>query len=159
MIRQAITANANAGRGIAAHAPPSIFDKTTFLEYVDDNLDHAQRTIDVLLRTLPDRLAAIRQAVAIKDSDALRSTAHSLKGSLAFIAAPVVVAAAFRLEMIGHSGDLADASAQYFELERAIVPLVAALQEFVREIRDAPTNAIAAASAPRHSLHLVGERR
>src|SRR5690606_32963233 len=101
----------------------------------------------------------IRQAIACKDRDALRSTAHSLKGSLAFFAAPVVVAAAFRLELIGHSGDLADASAQYFELERAIVPLVAALQEFVCEIRDTPKVSFEAASAPRHSLQLAGERR
>jgi CheY-like chemotaxis protein/HPt (histidine-containing phosphotransfer) domain-containing protein len=140
--------------GAGAVEGSTIFERATFLEYVDGNLEHAQRTIEVLLRTLPERLAVMRQAVAGGDRDTLRQSAHALKGSLAFFAAPAVVAAAFRLEMMGHAGDLSGAGAQYFELERALDRLVVALNEFVREVGGAP-DAAKAAPTPVPGLHLV----
>ena len=77
-------------------------------------------------------------AIAYRDGEALRTTAHAVKGAVAFFAAPVVVAAAYRLEMMGDSGDLTEAGAVYFDLERAIADLTEAVQEFVREIANGP---------------------
>ena len=123
--------------------PPSgagapIFNRDAFLEYVDGDRANAQRAIAVLLGNLPSRLESIRGAIAYRDGEALRTTAHAVKGAVAFFAAPVVVAAAYRLEMMGDSGDLTEAGAVYFDLERAIADLTEALQEFVREIANGP---------------------
>lgn len=124
----------------------TVFDRATFLEYVDGDVDIAQRAIAVLLETLPDRLEAIRVAVASRDSAALRAAAHSVKGSVAFFAAPVVVAAAYRLEIMGSSGDLGQAGMVYFDLERAIGRLVEALKGYLGEIDSPPVAAKAAES-------------
>lgn len=110
----------------------TIFDRDSFLEYMDGSLDYAQRAIGILLSTLPANLRKIRQSIISVDSEMLRMSAHSLKGSLAFFAAPTVVELAFQLEKIGQSGDLTAAPAVYFDLERALARLVPALDEFVR---------------------------
>jgi HPt (histidine-containing phosphotransfer) domain-containing protein len=104
---------------------------------MDGNLDLAQRAIGVLPAALPDRLESIRKAVVSQDSEALREAAHILKGTVAFFAAPTVVAAALRLEMMGLSGDLTGAGTVYFDLERALARLVQALNEFVCEVGSA----------------------
>jgi two-component system cell cycle response regulator DivK len=128
-------------RGPAAVAGPedtrTVFDRAAFLEYMDGNLDLAQRAIGVLPAALPDRLESIRKAVVSQDSEALREAAHILKGTVAFFAAPTVVAAALRLEMMGLSGDLTGAGTVYFDLERALARLVQALNEFVCEVGSA----------------------
>ncbi len=135
----------------------TIFDRVAFLEYVAGNLAHAQRAIGMLLDSLPDRLENIRKAIASQHSEALRLTAHSFKGAVAFFAAPAVVAVAFRLEMMGCAGDLTSAGGVYFDLERECARLVQALNEFVREVGSAPA-APKAADEQGVKLHLVRGR-
>jgi CheY-like chemotaxis protein len=135
----------------------TIFDRVAFLEYVAGNLAHARRAIGMLLDSLPDRLENIRKAIASQHSEALRLTAHSFKGAVAFFAAPAVVAVAFRLEMMGCAGDLTSAGGVYFDLERECARLVQALNEFVREVGSAPA-APKAADEQGVKLHLVRGR-
>ncbi len=129
-----------------------VFDREAFLMYVDGDLNLAQRAIELLLGTLPERLDGMRKAVARNDHETLRTTAHTVKGAAAFFAAPAVLSAVVRLETMGISGDLTNADVAYFELERALASLEEALGEFVSEVVTMP--AIANKAAEMNGAHL-----
>ena len=78
-------------------------------------LDGDRRLLGELVRIFradtPAMMAAIRQAVAGKNADAVRLAAHALKGSLAAVGATRAFEAARRLETIGREDDLRRASA------------------------------------------------
>lgn len=132
-----------------------IFDRDTFLEYLDGDLANALETTELLLATMPGRLQAIRDAVIAGDADGVRAVAHSLKGSVAFFAATAVVCAAYRLEKMGEAGNLTEAPQRYFELERAVASLVMALEGFVRDTRRGPVASPKKDNAPTRPLRLV----
>jgi len=112
----------------------AIFDRATFLEYMDGSLEYAQRAIGVLLSTTPHYLRKIRNAIVSEDADMLRVSAHTLKGAVAFFAAPAVIDFAFQLETMGQARDITKAPWVYFELERAFARLLPALDEIVRPV-------------------------
>jgi CheY-like chemotaxis protein len=61
----------------------AVFDRSAALSYVDGDLGLLQEMAETFLADYPLRLAEIREAVAIGDSQALRRVAHSLKGGWA----------------------------------------------------------------------------
>ena len=65
--------------------------------------------VNLFLATYPDLLSDIDGAVLRQDADALRRAAHTMKGAVANFGAKAVVEQARTIEMIGKSGDLADA--------------------------------------------------
>jgi len=109
------------------------FDSAAFLGYVDNNFEHAQQAIETLQATLPGHLESVRRAVTVRDGALLRTAAHTVKGGVAFLAAPSAVAAALRLELIGPSGDFTEAGTAFFDLERTLTRLVELLNAFMRE--------------------------
>jgi len=69
------------------------------------------------LENLPDSIARIREAIADSDASALDKAAHSLKGSVGNFGARRAFEAAYRLELMGKEGKLAEVDAALFELE------------------------------------------
>jgi len=115
-------------------ASAAVFERSTFLGFVDGDPDLARRSINLLKGNLPTRTEEIRQAVVKGDREGLRTSSHTLKGSAAFFAAPAVLEIVLRLEAMAASGDLTGAAAAYFELERALALLTAALDEFLADV-------------------------
>ena len=62
-----------------------------------------------LLATYPDLISDIDGAVLRQDAEAICRAAHTMKGAVANFGAAAVVEQARTIEMIGKSGDLADA--------------------------------------------------
>jgi len=85
--------------------------------------DVLAQLIEPFLRDAPAQLAALRAAVAERDTDTLKQTAHALKGSAANLAAPRVAGLCAELEALGHFEDRAVAeevlSRLEYEFERA----------------------------------------
>ena len=119
---EAIRAVLPADRGIAVEG---VFDRDDVLARLDGNEEMLQQVIEVFQNEAAQQLAAIRAAAQSGDAHALDRAAHSLKGSLAFFAAPAAVAPAVRLEAMGRSGDLAEARETLADLEREFASLCA----------------------------------
>jgi CheY-like chemotaxis protein len=77
------------------------------------------------LEEIPRLMAAIQRAVTSQSSSDLRLSAHTLKASLRYFGVTQAVEQAYRLELMGHQGDLRGAA-------KAIQLLHAQTQEVVR---------------------------
>ncbi len=113
-------------------ATASVLDKARVLARVDGNTVLLSKMVDLFLEDCPQRISAIRQALAAGDAKSLESASHSLKGSVANFCAPAAIAAAEQLEMMGRAGDLDRADKALFTLEQEITrlrPAMAALKQ------------------------------
>ena len=110
--------------------PPTkdVFDLSKALEVVDGDMELFKEIADLFKKNLPDNIAQIRVAIAKSDSNALEQAAHSLKGSVGNFAAKRAFEAAYRLEVIGREGKLAEADAALSELEKELKTLEAAMK-------------------------------
>ncbi|MCX7839586.1 MAG: response regulator [Anaerolineae bacterium] len=94
-----------------------------------DEPDLVQQLIDLYLADVPERLNALRQAIAQGDATRLAQTAHSLKGSSANIGAQRVARVCLELERCGKANDLTSVAEQLAVLEQEIERARQALQE------------------------------
>jgi len=108
-----------------AASPNDRFDE--LLALMEGDRDLLLELIDVFFEDAPQRIEALRRALADRDADALYKAAHALKGSAGNFGAPTVVGRANRLEALARENDL-DAAALEFEfLETDMNQLVAEL--------------------------------
>ncbi len=87
----------------------------------------------LFLDEYPGLLVEIRDAVAVRDADALQRAAHSLKGSVSNFGADAAYHAAFVLEMMGRNRDLAQVDRGFAELDDALQYIHPALLELAVE--------------------------
>ncbi len=106
----------------------AIIDRAAAMERFEGDVELMGEIADLFLEACPQRLQAVREALAHRDSKALQFAAHSLKGAVSNFAAAAASAAALRLELIGRSGDLTDAGAAYAALDTAIAELCSELR-------------------------------
>src|SRR5262249_44827637 len=93
--------------------PPEEVDQPDWLASLEGagfGPEEMRKLAQSFLDTVPGRLALLEQAVARGDADAVRSTAHLLKGSLAVFAARQALESAGELEALGKAGGLGRAS-------------------------------------------------
>lgn len=94
-----------------------VFDAQILIdEYGDEAL--VRDLARLLVETVPVQLDAVQSAVSTGNGGALRSAAHTLRGSIASFGVPSAVETARRLEALGAAGDVAGAN--------ALVPLLTA---------------------------------
>ena len=96
--------------GVAAkHVPspqPALFNRSELMDRLGGDADLLADVIRVFLEDCPKRLAAIKNAVDLRDAELIRTTAHALKGSAGTLSAAVVFEAAQTLERLGAEGRL-----------------------------------------------------
>ena len=109
-------------------APGAAFDRAQALAGVDDDLELLRELVELFLEDCPAMLEEVGQAVAAGDTEALYRSAHTLKGSVGVIAAPVVSELAFQLEQMGRSGDLSTSAGSFAALDAEVARLVAELE-------------------------------
>ena len=109
----------------SSHA--DILNLATALDRVGGDEELLEEVAQLFLETSPELLAAIRQAVASRDAALLERAAHTLKGSVGNFAADRAYQAAFRLEKLGRSGELASVEEAFSVLERELERLRPAL--------------------------------
>src|SRR5579883_987179 len=112
---------------VSETAEKSVLDEDALLERCGGDVEMKRELIQLYLSEYPSHLTSIRDAIAAHDSAELRATAHSLKGSSGNFGAERVVAAAFRLEQLGSTGEFEEAGRVCQELEDALTELHDAL--------------------------------
>ena len=110
-------------------ATKDVFDLSKALEVVDGDMEFFKEIAELFLENLPDNIAQIREGIGKSDTHAVERAAHSLKGSVGNFGAKRAFEAAYRLEVLGREGRLAEAEGALPELEREFKNLEAAMKE------------------------------
>ena len=104
----------------------SLLDRTAVLERFDGDEDVIRKIAQLFLEEYPNLLQEIRNAIAQNDVEALRHSAHTLKGAASNFS-PAAASEVFKLEQLGKCGTVAGAEAQLAVVERSLEMLVAEL--------------------------------
>ena len=119
----------------AKEVPASaVVNWTDALNRVGGRPEYLQRLIQLFLKESEKLMLDIRQAVSQADASRLKRAAHTLKGTVACLAARSAVQAAQRLETIGAAGDLAGAEEAWKALEEEMERLRPALEIYTRQM-------------------------
>jgi HPt (histidine-containing phosphotransfer) domain-containing protein len=105
--------------GLVTSAPAS-HPADGILGAVGGNVRLLARVRDAFAVQTPRLMAALRDAIASRDADALYQTAHTLKGAISNFDVPAAIAATVQIERAGKAGDFDRASELLPELEVAI---------------------------------------
>jgi HPt (histidine-containing phosphotransfer) domain-containing protein len=106
-------------------------DERLLLERVGGDRRALTKLVRLFLSDARELLARARRAVELRDAPGLRAAAHALKGSVSNFAAPTARAAAARLQEIGESEDLSQASVAYARLDEELASVRESLKALV----------------------------
>jgi CheY-like chemotaxis protein/HPt (histidine-containing phosphotransfer) domain-containing protein len=109
--------------------PTEVFDIETLRTRVEDDLELLSEMIDLYLSSSPQLLADVESAVAARDGDRIARAAHTLKGVLKNMCAASCADAALKLELMGKSGDFAEADQRLVTLKREFLNLQSVLHQ------------------------------
>jgi two-component system sensor histidine kinase/response regulator len=84
------------------------FDPDEALSIVEGDRDLFLELVHVFRENYPTELSSIRDAIGLRDSEALWRASHHFKGTLSALAAGPACDAAVRLEDIGRNADLTE---------------------------------------------------
>jgi two-component system, sensor histidine kinase and response regulator len=130
------SASASQAADVSVHRQPTtIFDKEHALDRLGGDRPLLQQLLAIFRTDAPRLMSAIRQAAAAEDADALRRSAHALKGSLGTLGAPRAFQAAAGLEEVARTDGVAKARDELQLLEEEM----AALQKVLAEARRQPS--------------------
>jgi two-component system sensor histidine kinase/response regulator len=104
------------------------FDERAALAHAGNDRSLLRDVIRFFRADYPATIRRIARAVSQQDAEAVRMHAHALKGALATVGSPAGREAAFALELLGRSGDLATAAKHLEELRDVISALEQALE-------------------------------
>jgi HPt (histidine-containing phosphotransfer) domain-containing protein len=125
--------------GVAARAVVPVetvsFNRGELLDRLGGDVDLLTDVIRLFLDDCPKRLAAIKEAVELKDADLIRISAHALKGAAGTLSAAAVFDAAQTLERLGTEGRLEPASAAW----RTLAKEASTLMDILRRMDAAET--------------------
>jgi len=122
------------GEGGTKAQPTEVLDRQQVLACFEGNKQLLAESIGLFLDDCPKLLAAMREAVARQDAEALERTAHTLKGSLGYFAAGGALETAQRVETMGRNRDFHQAAQATMRLEKEIEHLRPALVNLGREV-------------------------
>ena len=110
------------------------FDPSVALEQVDGDTELLEEIIQIFMTDHPKTMELISQALKEKNAQNLEHYAHSLKGSAGNFGASATVAAAFKLETIGRSGNLELAEGTFDVLQKEVSKLERELTEYKKAL-------------------------
>ncbi|WZP00664.1 Hpt domain-containing protein [Isosphaeraceae bacterium EP7] len=109
------------------------FDRADLMERLDSDIELISELVQIFLEDAPQLVEELGAALARGDTAQVHRSAHSLKGSASNFSAGPVVESALRLELMGKSGNLADAPSEFRALEANLLDLERDLKVLVTE--------------------------
>ena len=103
------------------------------LNLVEGDVDLMRAIAETAADEIPRTLQAVRDAVESNDAEALRRAAHTLGGSIRSFGKTPAFDRAFELEQMGVSGDLEDARAMLFALEKTMAVFLSDLSKYAEK--------------------------
>ncbi|MBX7144961.1 MAG: Hpt domain-containing protein [Oligoflexia bacterium] len=96
------------------------FDRAGALDRCDNDSQLLKELVQMFFSEYPTALTAIHAAIAAGNADALRKSAHSIKGAAGNVGAVRAHSLALALEKMGASGNLATAKDTLKSFEQAV---------------------------------------
>ncbi|HMH13638.1 MAG TPA: response regulator [Edaphobacter sp.] len=103
------------------------------LERVDGDRSFLSELLQIFRFDYPGQIRMAREAVTKKDSVALQTVGHALKGALVNLAAPIASRIAGELESMATAGEIALAGDKVDELEEELIRVVVTLEDLCAE--------------------------
>jgi len=110
-----------------------VLDRESLLDRIDNNLELLGDIVRMFNESLARHFSQIEEAISRNDSQALRTSAHSLKGVVAHFSAPLSYQIVYSLERMGIENDLARAGETFKVLKKEIERLSEALTGLIEE--------------------------
>ncbi len=120
---------------LAPPPQPALFNRSELMNRLGGDVNLLAEVVRIFLDDCPKRLAAIRNAVDLRDAEMIRTTAHALKGAAGTLSATAVFDAAQALERLGTEGRLELAEAAW----RILATEASNLMDFFRQMDAAKT--------------------
>jgi HPt (histidine-containing phosphotransfer) domain-containing protein len=114
-----------------ATGPCDGFDKEAALDRVGGDLDLLKEIARIFLDDCPRSLTELSEAAARGDCALVERAAHTLKGASSNFGAARLVAAALRIEKMGHARTVEGFSAAFADVESALDTLRAELEALI----------------------------
>ena len=113
-----------------------LLEMELFLDRIDGNKELAAKLIGIFLKHFMEKQAAVKKAVENKDPEALKASAHALKGMLCHFCKQAADLT-YQLENMGSSDkiDITKANAVYGTLKLVINQIVPKLEEYQRRFK------------------------
>ena len=126
--------------GIAASAALPVqlitFNRGELMDRLGGDAELFGDVIGLFLDDCPKRLAAIKNAVELRDGELIRTSAHALKGAAGTLSAVALFDAAQTLERLGAEGRLEPTGAAW----RTLAKEASSLMDILREMNEAETS-------------------
>jgi len=106
-----------------------VFDYLALLKRLGQKEGLLKRVVETYMRSIPDQLEQLKQALNNQDARDVAARAHGIKGASANIEAPAMGAAALEIEKAGEQGDLDRALPLLGELEEELERLTSVFYE------------------------------
>jgi CheY-like chemotaxis protein/HPt (histidine-containing phosphotransfer) domain-containing protein len=107
-----------------------VFDASAVLEALDGDESVLQELIELFLADASQHRRRMQLALSEHDAEALRETAHTLKGAISVFQVAAGVKLGERIERLAAAGDFAGAAATFAELEQLLDQLQDELRSF-----------------------------
>jgi HPt (histidine-containing phosphotransfer) domain-containing protein len=93
-----------------------------------------ERTFELLIEAvclhLPQQLSEVERAVAQRDSNAVKTSAHKIKSSVSYLSKEEVYQVAYRLEQAGGAGNLQEAPTLLLSLKAEVEAICSAVKAY-----------------------------
>ncbi|MGI9168536.1 MAG: Hpt domain-containing protein [Pyrinomonadaceae bacterium] len=116
-----------------AEADEALADLDTALERLGGDQQLLESVIQMFLEECPSMMANLRVAVLHRDAKTLELAGHMLRGSIAHLGAATACELAFKLELMGKDGNLAESEAVTTALEAELKRVIATITGFLSE--------------------------
>jgi len=112
----------------------AVLGKDVILDRVGGDAELLREIVNLFLQDYPPLVDKIKVALQQSDAQLLEKAAHTLKGSVGNFGAESAVQAAFDLENMGRTGQVAEAPRSLVHLEKELNRLRDELVDFLKEI-------------------------
>lgn len=111
----------------------AIIDIPELIERLDNDFELYTELLDLFIDDSASLISQIENAINNRDPEALRKTAHTLKGAVANFSAPAAYKAASILEQIGINKELTNAGAQFLKLKTEIDSVIKEMKKIAQK--------------------------
>ena len=109
------------------------FDRRAVLSRLDGDIELLGQLVEMFFQECPDYMSQIRSAIDDHDQDALRKSAHGLKGPVSTLSLTTALDAVLQLEGIGKSESMDGAQSVYDDLDRELERMKSVIQAELKD--------------------------
>ncbi|MBF0126800.1 MAG: response regulator [Magnetococcales bacterium] len=113
--------------------PPPIVDMERLLKTVDGDRELLLEIVELYFTDAPQKMARIKRAITLGETEEVRDAAHSLKGATGAFGRVEVFHLAYAMEKAGRGGDLQQALSLWSQLDAALRTMEKTIRQKIQQ--------------------------